>query len=855
MTVRRKTLFVIGSVLTLVIGALYLGARAVLMERFWLVEQTRAQTQAAAILDDLADELQCIQTAVLRLRASGMDWANADEPMLRSLHAEMHPINSDQQVMGVISRTGEVGRWTSLGMSPEQQRAVSDEISDYLAREGLIGGGPTSRSGVAVLPGGAMLICVDWRQGAAEWGVVLARPTFSDTEGTRDSLDFGMGGDGSNAPGLFEAAHRPNATVAYDAGAVVTTARISDLSGRHLVRIMTAQRPYGMEQGAQVCAMLGLALLLAVGLCTGITMFLLNRQVVGPLGDLVAQIREIGAGRRERVGAFAAEVGEVAHTINSTLVALDASRSSLAESEARFRSMVDHSPLGVFLTDADGSPVFHNAEFQRILGLPDDVLRSEGWPRAVHPADRNRVVTEWKQSCAAGKKFDEHFRVLHANGALRWVTVHAAPIQRAGAVTGFVATVEDATARLNAQEELRRAKTAAEAANKAKSEFLANMSHEIRTPMTAILGYCDLLLDPQSEEGDRVSSLQTIRRNGEHLLTIINDILDLSRIEAGRATVERVACSPAEVLRGVIELLQIRASAKGIALRAEVAGAAPSRITNDPTKFRQVLINLIGNAIKFTERGEVRVLVRTAVWHDGTPRLEVSITDTGIGMSQEQAARLFRPFSQGDTSMSRRFGGTGLGLSISQKLASLMGGSISVQSELGKGSTFTLSIEMGEVGGPMVRLPAAEPAPVTSRPFEAGDLNARILLAEDGVDNQRLISHVLTRAGATVTVVEDGRRAVDLALEAARAGLPFHVIVMDMQMPVMDGYTSVSELRGSGYQGPIIALTAHAMAHDREKCLRAGCSDYATKPLDRTAFLRMCAHWAARGGTGRSQAA
>jgi len=840
----------------MVMGALYLVVRAELTERFWLVEQARARAQAVAMLDDLADELYCMESAIQSVRASGVDWATVDAGTLRNLHAGMHPINSDNQFMGVISPGGKVERWTSLGRLDQDGAATCREVEEYLSREGLIlSRDSVTRSGVAVLPGGAMLVSIQMGIGADNWGLVLARPTATDSVAMGDAVDFIEGGAADGEPGLLQAAKQSlSMGVSLDSGSVITTVGIADLSGHHSVTLVSANRPYSVEQGKQVCAIFGMALLLAVGLCTGITMFLLNRQVVGPLGDLVQQIRDIGAGRVARVGAFTSDVGEVAMTINTTLAALDASRSSLAESEARFRSMVNDAPLGVFLTDAKGTPVFHNAEVQKIMGLSSDVLLTEEWSRAVHPADRARVVEHWKRACAAGTKFREHYRVLHPDTTLRWVTAHAAPVLKEGVITGYVGMIEDTTARLQVQEELRRAKTAAESANQAKSEFLANMSHEIRTPMTAILGYCDLLLDSGTEE-ERQSSLQTIRRNGEHLLAIINDILDLSRIETGRATVERVVCSPAQVLHEVTDLLEIRAAAKGITLRTEFAGPIPTGITNDPTKLRQILINLVGNAIKFTERGEVRVVVRTAAWHDGTPRLEFEIVDTGIGLSHEQITRLFRPFSQGDSSMSRRFGGTGLGLSISQKLASLMGGSIAVKSELGKGSTFTLSVEIGDVQGPMVLRPVGPAVPAKLEGIEPGELRARILLAEDGIDNQRLISHVLTRAGATVTVVEDGRRAVDAALEAARGGMPFDVIVMDMQMPVMDGYASAGELRSAGYTGPIIALTAHAMAHDREKCIRAGCSDYATKPLDRGAFVRMCARWAAQVRASRSQAA
>lgn len=395
-------------------------------------------------------------------------------------------------------------------------------------------------------------------------------------------------------------------------------------------------------------------------------------------------------------------------------------------------------------------------------------------------------------------------------------------------------------------EELAAALEDAQAAARAKTNFLANMSHEIRTPMTAILGFCDLLADPAQSESERQSCIETVRRNGEHLLAIINDILDLSRIEAGRTTLEKVECSPARIVSEVASLLGLRAKEKGLRMNVEFDTALPATITTDPTKLRQVLINLIGNAVKFTEKGWVRIGVGMASPDEGGPhRLIVTIADSGIGMTPEEISRLFQPFSQGDSSMARRFGGTGLGLFISQKLAALMGGCITVSSKPGVGSTFTLMLDAGEVSGAWTRGLPPEPEKLPAEPSAASKLNCRVLLADDGPDNRRLITFILTRAGAEVTTVENGRNAVETALEAARSGHPFDIVLMDMQMPELDGYTATRQLREAGYEGVIIALTAHAMADDRTKCLEAGCTDYAPKPIDRASLISKCAQWTA----------
>jgi PAS domain S-box-containing protein len=405
----------------------------------------------------------------------------------------------------------------------------------------------------------------------------------------------------------------------------------------------------------------------------------------------------------------------------------------------------------------------------------------------------------------------------------------------------------DITQRKRAEAEAHAARAAAEAANRAKSDFLANMSHEIRTPMTAILGFTDVLMDDLQRKGatlEQLDAIRTVRVNAEHLLGIINDILDVSKIEAGKLEVECIPCAPAEVLSQAVALMRPQSDAKQLPLRIEYQSEIPERIQTDPTRLRQILINLIGNAIKFTEKGAIRVQVE--VRHPKMPRsmLEFRVIDTGVGMGREQLARLFQPFTQADTSTARRYGGSGLGLAISRRLAEALGGGITVGSMAGRGSTFTLAIPTGPLDAVPMVWPADEGQariePAGPRP-PSPVLNFRILLAEDGLDNQRLITHHLKKAGATVTIAADGRAAIAQATEARASGQPFDVILMDMQMPVLDGYEATRTLRSQGYTGPIIALTAHAMTGDREKCLACGCDGYATKPIDRQALLQTIA--------------
>jgi len=382
----------------------------------------------------------------------------------------------------------------------------------------------------------------------------------------------------------------------------------------------------------------------------------------------------------------------------------------------------------------------------------------------------------------------------------------------------------------------------AQAAARAKSEFLANMSHEIRTPLTAMLGYADLLLDPLLEPADVADHVRTIRRNGTHLLALLNDILDLSRIEAGRMTVESVDCSPAGLMHEVAEMMRLRAREKGLQFEVRQEGPLPATMRTDPTRLRQILVNLAGNAIKFTASGSVRILACLATKPESAePAIDFVVQDTGIGLSAEQLARLFQPFEQADSSTTRRFGGTGLGLVISRRLAHMLGGDVVVASQPGTGSTFTLRLPTGSLAG--VRLVAEGDAapPTPAAPETDVRLDGRVLVAEDTRDSALVIATMLRRAGAEAVTVDDGRKAMELALSESASGRPFALLLMDLHMPVLDGLQATRELRAAGYHLPIAALTANSMPEDRAECIAAGCDDYATKPVRRTELLALCA--------------
>ena len=513
----------------------------------------------------------------------------------------------------------------------------------------------------------------------------------------------------------------------------------------------------------------------------------------------------------------------------------------------RVRAALDTLAEGLLVIDRDQRIVLANQAIAAWLGRASEKLigqRADKLPWVADDRDSQILVYPWveaieRETPLAGvmlglARKGEDTRVLMAN---------ASPVLgHDGKYRGVLVSFDDVTQLEEAKKGLRVAKRAAEDANRAKSNFLACMSHEIRTPMNAILGYTDVLRRGFDESlRDRQEYLDTIHASGEHLLALINDILDLSKIESGRMELDPQRASPTRLIAQVVALLRAKAEEKGISLTFEAHGLLPETILTDPVRFRQTIVNLAGNAIKFTSQGGVRIVARldppagnsnahVAIPQLGT-RFVVDIIDTGIGIAAESLERIFDPFSQADQSISGRFGGTGLGLAISRKLATAMGGELTVASELGKGSVFTVSIDPGSLKGvPLVALDSesARAAQGASERKETRRFpGVRALVADDGASNRKLLQVVLRRAEMDLVLVENGQ----LALEAATRQ-PFDIILMDMQMPVMDGYAATTALRQAGFDKPILALTAHAMQGSEEQCRAAGCSGYLTKPID-----------------------
>ncbi|MBR9909146.1 MAG: response regulator [Gammaproteobacteria bacterium] len=512
----------------------------------------------------------------------------------------------------------------------------------------------------------------------------------------------------------------------------------------------------------------------------------------------------------------------------------------------RVRSALDTMAEGLLVLDARKNIVLANEAFATLVNADAAALFGVKVSRFEWQVDNVAANDDYKYPWETTLEENrvqrgQIVRLPTAANNLRTFMVNCSPVLGGdGNAAGVMVSFDDVTELEEKEIELRKSKEEADLANRAKSDFLANMSHEIRTPMNAILGFTEVLKRGYGKNRQESAKyLNTIASSGEHLLGLINDILDLSKVEAGQMEVEQISCSLHHVIHEVIQIMRVKADEKQLTVRYQPDGPMPEQILSDPARVRQILTNLIGNAIKFTEQGGITVTSKMVQRGDEN-FLQLEIIDTGIGMTESQASAIFQPFVQADSSITRRFGGTGLGLTISKRFAEALGGDISARSEQGQGSTFTVLLKYESVAGASLLSPeqllqvehVASEAEHVSWKFPA----AKVLVVDDGQENRNLLEVVLADAGLQVDVAENGQQACEALFSS-----PYDLVLMDVQMPVMDGYEAAAMMREKGYTLPIVALTAHAMKGAEEKCLQAGYSGYMTKPINIEKLMTMLA--------------
>ncbi len=496
------------------------------------------------------------------------------------------------------------------------------------------------------------------------------------------------------------------------------------------------------------------------------------------------------------------------------------------ESELRFRFMADSTPVMIWLAGPDKRINWFNREWLKFTGRSLEAEIGGGWSEGIHPDDLEICVKTFSLSFESRSEFYLEYRRRDHTGKYRWLAANGVPrLTPNGTFEGYIGVCADI-------HELKEARVAAEAASEAKTLFLANMSHEIRTPLAAILGFSDLLSEMFETEEHARRYVDRISRNAKQLSHLIDEILDLSKIEARRLDVDNTLVNIRGVVDDVFAAVGMHAKEKNLEFKETWVGEVPEQIFTDPYRLRQILINVVGNAVKFTDEGAVHVELHVFE-ENNDQKLRVRVMDTGIGLDQEQRQRIFSPFIQADNSITRKYGGTGLGLILSRELARLLGGDLVLESsEPGRGSVFVLTVCLNRKD---LDLDASSESSLSlSAPMPLGQ--RKILIVDDSPDNQAVIGLFLSKAGAICETANDGEEGIKLALSKE-----FDLILMDLQMPRMDGYQAVRILKELGYKKPIVALTAHALKAEKTRCLQAGFNEYLTKPIDRNLLIRTIA--------------
>ena len=534
-------------------------------------------------------------------------------------------------------------------------------------------------------------------------------------------------------------------------------------------------------------------------------------------------------------GAFLGHVG-----LSADITERNQSEQALRNSEEKFRQLAENIREVFWMMPPSGDEIeYVSPAYEQVWERTRESLYHDpmSWATAIHPDDAENAHAVFARQ-VQGEPIESDYRIRTPAGQEKWIRDRAFPIRdQAGKLVRIVGIADEITVAKRYEKELIQARQGADAANRAKSRFLANMSHEIRTPMNGVIGMLQLLMGTELS-AEQLGFAQVAQNSGKALLGLIDDILDLSKIEARKVTLENLNFNLRHTVEDVVQLLGVQASAKGVGLRLTVSPQIPLILRGDAYRVRQVLTNLAGNAIKFTERGEVTVDAKLDSERPGAAIVRFAITDSGIGIRPDQAAQLFSPFTQADASTTRKYGGTGLGLAICKQLVEMMGGSIGVDSYEGQGSTFwfTLDLELAQAGEQHDerRAEGVVPQNGTARKATIG----RVLIAEDNATNREVALAQLKKLGYQAVAVPNGADAV----QAIERGI-YDLVLMDCEMPVMDGYEATRRIRAARPDFPIIALTADAMSGDRDRCISEGMSDYLAKPVDLERLAEVLAKW------------
>jgi PAS domain S-box-containing protein len=867
MTLRKKTGLILGPVLAGAIGALFVASRLVLVESFGRLEaaQTRQNVDRAlgALAEDLAhlsqechnaaawdDAYAFIQDRNPDFIRTNIGYGKASDPAQRGLNLELYLDSTGARVFG---EGFDLSSWSERPVPTGVEETLLPLLASNDASAGL--------SGIVDLPDGPMMVAahaiVATQRNSPSRGWLIMGRWLDSNEIRRlaDTTQLSLTAqavNGSQLPPDFEAARshldgsRQAVVQPLSGETIAGYTVLNSLEGKPVL-LLRVDLPRSTYAEGLRSIRYSLASLVVAGLIFGsLVLLLLERTVLAPLDALNKSVRRIGAkgDLAERVPVEGNdELAALAGSINRTLDDLEQARRKQEEAEAArtasestFRLLFTGNPLPMWLYDSntlkflevnEAAQAHYGYSHDEFLQMRiSDIRPPEEVGNPLKDLSRPRPALQSSRECRHKLKDGRVISVEIVSHTLEWKARQA-----------VVVVAQDVTVRKQTQAELISAKEAAEEASRAKSEFLANMSHEIRTPMNGILGMTELALDSPLNHEQR-ECLVMVKKSAQSLLGIIDDILDFSKIEAGKFGLDSSRFDLRSCLEEAIHPVALRAQEKGLALNYEVSPAVPARLLGDPLRLRQVIINLLGNAIKFTERGGVSLCAEVESCDNRNVRLHISVSDTGIGIPPEKQKLIFEAFSQADGSTSRKYGGTGLGLAICSRLIQIMEGLIWVESQMGCGSTFHFTACFG-VADPIDAVdspaPAGLPASVVEDP--RGELVAptsfqplRILLAEDNFVNQRLALRLLEKRGHSATVVRTGREALE-RLEQE----PFDLVLMDVQMPEMDGVEATEAIRArereTGGHLPIIAITAHAMNGDREKYLASGMDAYLPKPI------------------------